>query len=45
LIVTAKAAKDYRSAMGTRVGFAVDASRCHLFDARTQLRVQQQVAA
>ena len=45
LIVTAKAGKDYRSAMGTRVGFAVDAARCHLFDARTQLRVQQQVAA
>jgi multiple sugar transport system ATP-binding protein len=45
LMVTAKAGKDYRSAMGARVGFAVDAARCHLFDARTQLRVQQQVAA
>jgi len=45
LMVTAKAGKDYRSAMGARVGFAVEAARCHLFDAQSQLRVRQQVTA
>ncbi len=39
LLVTAKAGKDYRSAMGARVGFNTDASRCHLFDASTQARI------
>jgi len=45
LMVTAKAGKDYCSAMGARVGFAVEAARCHLFDAQSQLRVRQQVTA
>lgn len=44
LMVTAKAGKDYRSAMGAPVGFAVAAARCHLFDAQSQLRVQPQGA-
>jgi multiple sugar transport system ATP-binding protein len=44
LLVTAKAGKDHRSALGAHVGFAVDASRCHLFDARTEARIQQPVA-
>ena len=38
LMVTAKAGKNYRSAIGSRVGFGVAAERCHLFDAQTQLR-------
>ena len=42
LMVTAKAGKDYRSAMGARVGFSVDAARCHLFDAGTQARIAPQ---
>ncbi len=44
-MVTAKAGKDYRSAMGARVGFSADASRCHLFDAGTQARIATQAAA
>ena len=39
LLVTAKAGKFYRSAMGQRVGLRVDAARCHLFDAGTQARI------
>jgi multiple sugar transport system ATP-binding protein len=45
LMVTAKAGKSYRSAMGAQAGFMVDASRCHLFDARTELRIAQRAAA
>ena len=44
LLVTAKAGKDYRSAMGARVGFSTDASRCHLFDASTQARITTRAA-
>ena len=39
LMVTAKADKNYRSAMGARVGFSASAERCHLFDAGTQARM------
>ena len=42
LMVTAKAGKDYRSAMGARVGFSASAERCHLFDAGTQTRIAPQ---
>ena len=42
LMVTAKAAKDYRCAMGARVGFNADAARCHVFDAGTQARIMSQ---
>ena len=38
-LVTAKAGKDYRSAIGQRVGFSARAERCHLFDAGTQARI------
>ncbi|MCE2914986.1 MAG: ABC transporter ATP-binding protein [Rubrivivax sp.] len=44
LMVTAKAGKDYRSAMGAQAGFMVDAARCHLFDASSELRVAQHTA-
>jgi multiple sugar transport system ATP-binding protein len=44
LMVTAKAGKDFRSAPGERLGFAVDPGRCHLFDARTEARIHQQAA-
>ena len=44
-MVTARAGKDRRSAMGSRVGFALDAARCHLFDAATELRIAQPQAA
>ncbi len=45
LMMTAKAGKDYRSAMGARVGFGIDATRCHLFDASTQARLAARQAA
>ncbi len=45
LMVTAKAGKDYRSAMGARVGFSADAARCHLFDAGRQARIATGSAA
>ena len=45
LLLTAKAGKDYRSAMGARVGFSADAQRCHLFDGATQARIAQQGSA
>ena len=45
LMVTAKAAKDYRSTMGARVGFSADAARCHLFDAGTQARIATRAVA
>jgi multiple sugar transport system ATP-binding protein len=44
LMVTAKAGKDFRAALGARVGYAVPADRCHLFDARTEARIAQPVA-
>jgi multiple sugar transport system ATP-binding protein len=39
VMITAKAGKDYRSAMGARVGLRANAGRCHLFDAGTQARI------
>ena len=39
LMITAKAGKNYRCAMGARVGFSASAERCHLFDAGTQARI------
>ena len=45
VMVTAKAAKDYRSAMGARVGFSANAARCHLFDAGTQARIATRTGA
>ena len=39
LMITAKAGKDYRSAIGVRVGLHALAERCHLFDAGTQARI------
>jgi multiple sugar transport system ATP-binding protein len=45
LLVTAKAEKNFRAALGARIGFAVEAGRCHLFDAATEARIQQQVAS
>ena len=38
--VTAKAGKEYRSSMGQRVGYAVGAERCYLFDGQTQDRLR-----
>ena len=45
LMITAKAGKDFRSAMGVRVGFSLGAGRCHLFDAGTQARITPQGSA
>ena len=45
LMVTAKAGKDYRSDIGSRVGFSLDAQRCHLFDAATQARIDSKAGA
>jgi multiple sugar transport system ATP-binding protein len=45
LMVTAKAGKDYRSAMGAQAGFRVDAARCHLFDAKSERRIAQRASA
>ena len=45
LMITAKAGKDYRSAMGTRVGLRAHAERCHLFDAGTQARIASRAGA
>ena len=39
-LVTVKAAKDFRAAIGERVGIAVQASDCYLFDAQTQHRMR-----
>ena len=39
LMITAKAGKDCRSAMGARVGLRARAECCHLFDASTQARI------
>ena len=44
LMITAKAGKDYRSAMGARVGFSAAAARCHLFDAGTQARINSRTS-
>ncbi len=38
--LTAKAAKDYRARIGQRLGFAVAAAGCHLFDAQTGMRIE-----
>ncbi len=45
LMITAKAGKDYRSAMGARVGLRAHADRCHLFDAVTQARIASRTGA
>ena len=45
LMITAKAGKDYRSAMGARVGLSADPQRCHLFDAGRQTRIAPQGSA
>ena len=39
LTVTAKAGKDFRSAMGARASSGVNAARCHLFDANAEARI------
>ena len=39
LMITAKGGKDFRCAMGSQLGFAVEAARCHLFDAKTEARL------
>ena len=39
LMITAKAGKDCRSAIGARVGLRARAECCHLFDAGTQARI------
>ncbi len=44
-MVTAKAGKDYRAQIGARLCFAVDAARCHLFDAQTEARIDGQAGA
>ena len=38
-MLTAKAAKDFRARIGERLAFAVEPSRCHWFDAKTELRI------
>jgi len=38
--ITAKAAKDYRAAIGQNLSFRADAARCFLFDATTQARIR-----
>ena len=38
--ITAKAGKDFRAAMGERVGFSVKPERCYLFDGQTQNRMR-----
>ena len=37
--VTAKAAKDFRAAIGERIGLAASAASCYLFDGQTQRRM------
>ena len=39
-LVTAKAAKDYRAAAGQRVVFGLAAARCHVFDGRSEERIE-----
>ncbi len=39
-LVTARAAKDFRTTIGARVGFAADPARCYLFDGKTQQRLR-----
>jgi multiple sugar transport system ATP-binding protein len=43
-LLTARAGKDLRLRMGERVSFAVDAARCHLFDATTEQRLDDGTA-
>ena len=38
--ITAKAGKQFRAAMGERIGFAVKTERCYLFDGKTQDRLR-----
>jgi multiple sugar transport system ATP-binding protein len=40
-LITARAGKQYRTAIGARVGLAADPARCYLFDGKTQLRLTQ----
>jgi multiple sugar transport system ATP-binding protein len=39
-LLTARAAKDFRTAVGDRVGLSLHPRSCHLFDALTQARLQ-----
>jgi multiple sugar transport system ATP-binding protein len=43
-MLTAKAAKDFRACIGEVLAFGVDASRCHWFDAKTELRIDDTTA-
>ena len=45
LMITAKAGKDCRSAIGARVGMRARAECCHLFDAGTQARIASRAGA
>ena len=45
LMITAKAGKDCRIAMGARVGMRARAECCHLFDAGTQARIASRAAS
>ena len=38
-MITAKATKTHRARIGQRVGFDAEATRCHLFDARSEQRI------
>jgi len=39
IMVSAKASKDYRAQIGQQLGLVFSAAQCHLFDARSQLRI------
>jgi multiple sugar transport system ATP-binding protein len=39
-LLTARAAKDFRTAVGDRVGLSLHPRSCHLFDAVTQARLE-----
>ncbi len=45
LMITAKAGKDCRSAIGARMGMRAQAESCHLFDAGTQARIASRAGA
>ncbi len=45
LMITVKAGKDCRSAIGARVGLRARAECCHLFDAGTQARIASRAGA
>jgi hypothetical protein len=38
--ITARGNKDFRSQMGSMLGFSADAGRCYLFDTHTQNRLR-----